>query len=77
MRKVEICNKGFYGGTLKNVQLDFEEGYFHGFFSEGNNEEGIEVYAIVERKDGTVMTVQTHKMKFAEYCGYEKSKDTN
>ena len=64
MRKVTVCNKGFFGGVDKNEASDFREGLFHGFFSEGSNDEGIECYALVEFFDGEVKMYQTHKIKF-------------
>ena len=66
MRKVQCCSKGFYTGSGPRTPADFYEGLFHGFFSEGSNDEGIETYALVELHDGTMRTVQTHCIKFLE-----------
>jgi hypothetical protein len=40
------------------------EGYFHCFCQEGSNDEGIEAYAVIELKDGTVKKVEHFRLKF-------------
>jgi len=66
MRKVEICGKGMYGGIGPQEPSELCRGVFHGFFSEGSNDEGIECYAAVEVPGGAVRMVATHKMRFLE-----------
>jgi len=64
MRKVEYCQTGFYGGVGKSEPKDFKEGVFHGFFSEGDNEQGITTYALTEIENGEVKCLQTHIYHF-------------
>jgi hypothetical protein len=66
MRKVDYCGIGFFGGEGANQPFDIQTGFFHGFFSEGNNSEGISTYALVEKRDGTVSCVESHKIRFTE-----------
>jgi len=65
LRKVEFCEKGYYTSSYPDQKPgDINNGFFHGFFSEGDNENGIETYAIVEDNEGIVHTVSTAQMKF-------------
>lgn len=54
MRKVEITN-GFYKG---------KSGFFHGFFSEGSNEEGVLACAVVELEDGICVSFASNYIRF-------------
>lgn len=82
VRKVEYCKKGFYNSTDEKTKAsDFSTGFCHGFFSEGNVDEGLEVYMLVEIEDGTLFCIQTHKVKFlnppTEETKVEKFTSTN
>lgn len=64
MRPVEYCEKGFYGRTGNQAPVGIGTGMFHGFYSEGDLEGGIECYALVECDDGTVKMMATTRIKF-------------
>ncbi|NGP45991.1 hypothetical protein G4V62_13915 [Bacillaceae bacterium SIJ1] len=42
------------------------EGYFHCFAHEGDLDDGIGVFAVVERKDGSITTPEAHLIKFED-----------
>ncbi len=83
MRKVEICSDGWFGGRGRSEPHGFRPGSFHGFFSAGSNEDGIECYGLVELSSGVLEMVPTRNMKFLDdpiekkscalYVDYEKS----
>jgi len=66
MRKVQICEKGYYGGSGKNEPSNLCLGVFHGWFSEGSHDEGVECYALVELPSGHCNLIQTHRIKFLD-----------
>ena len=62
LRQVEVC---FVGYPINGkVPEDIKKGWFHGFFAMGDNEGGIECYAVVELEDGIVRNVLPHRVKF-------------
>ena len=66
MRKVEFCKTGFYGGTMVSTPSEFSTGLFHGFFTEGNINDGVNTWAAIEKDDGTMSFVAWHKIKFLD-----------
>ena len=63
LRKIEYCKKGYYKSQTSPAE-EIESGYFHGFYSVGNNDEGIDVWAIIEGSDGVVQDVSTARVRF-------------
>lgn len=51
--------------TAKLYNKEFK-GYFHGFVSEGNLEDGIGAYAIIEKEDGSITQVDAYTVKFED-----------
>jgi len=66
MRSVEYCREGQYGGLDNKKAAHFGIGTFHGFFSAGSNEEGIDCFALVEVPGGTIETMWTIRIKFLD-----------
>jgi hypothetical protein len=64
VREVEYCSNGYYGKEGAQAPSDLSRGFFHCFATEGNNEDGLECYAIVEKLDGTIGTMSTMRVRF-------------
>ncbi|WP_263707894.1 hypothetical protein [Shouchella tritolerans] len=50
----------------KGYKIPETTGYFHGFYTDGDMEEGIDVCAVVELEDGTVRVVFAHQVQFTD-----------
>lgn len=61
MRKVKFVTHGYFGG--KEIG-PIKEGWFHGFFQEGNNEGGVDPVAVVETLIGECVSIGVKQIKF-------------
>ena len=67
MRKIEYCEKGYFNHIGENNKpQEIKRGIFHGFWSEGSNEDGIEAYALIELPDGTMYYRDPRQIRFLE-----------
>lgn len=64
MRLVEFCKKGWFGGQNSATPVDIQAGHFHGFFQEGDLENGIEITALVENENGIIEGVGARQVRF-------------
>jgi len=64
VRKIKFVTHGFFGGQNSNQPGPVKEGWFHGFFHEGNVEGGIEPMAVVETLVGECIGVSVRQIKF-------------
>lgn len=64
MRKVKFVTHGYFGGQNSNAPGPVKEGWFHGFFQEGNNEGGIDPVAVIETLIGECVSIGVKQIKF-------------
>jgi len=64
MREVKYVTQGFFGGQNSNAPGLVKDGWFHGFFQEGNIEGGIDPVAIVETQTGECIDIGCRQIKF-------------
>ena len=73
MRKVKYCESGFFDSKHEATQpKNIQEGTFHGLFQCGNNDEGIDVYAMIETFLGTMKAKDTGQIKFINTVAEKK-----
>ncbi|EGD47081.1 hypothetical protein Cpap_1473 [Ruminiclostridium papyrosolvens DSM 2782] len=66
LRPVIVDIPDWSGYTQKGINTGIQEGYFHGFSEEGTREDGLNSIAIVELRNGNIVTVISERIKFAD-----------
>lgn len=56
--------KDFHSVVHTSTSKDVLQGWFHGWAQCGNQEEGLEKYALIEDDTGLIHEVATHRIRF-------------
>lgn len=65
LREIKYVTKGYFDPKCKKIG-PLGDGWFHGFYQDGDNEYGLETIAVVETTTGECILVGVRQIKFVD-----------